>query len=375
MKKNNRYLFVLPTSSIGGAERVAMNLVLHLLEDKKNFVVILLLGGGSLGPWSMLEGSPNLTIEFFANIKERKGFLMGIQWAMHNKSSFDYAFSTHTHVNAFVALLRRIKLLKIRNHIARESTVIFDRFFGLKRILMKVLYSFYGNVDLVICQTNYMRKRFLAEVSSVDKFRVIQLSNPLNLKYIVSKVGQEKAPDIESTDNLTTIVQVGRLVDIKNHVLSLNALKLVAAKRKVKLLIVGDGPMKGALKELVDELKLTSSVTFVGQTSNPYSYMAIADIGILSSKKEGFPNVIIEMMAAGTKQIISSDCCDGLHDLPSVKIVRQFSAESFAAAILDSIESGADNRERYRIHSMERDVATFWEDVISHLDQAKLTNA
>ena len=240
---------------------------------------------------------------------------------------------------------------------------------------MKVLYSFYGNVDLVICQTNYMRKRFLAEVSSVDKFRVIQLSNPLNLKYIVSKVGQEKAPDIESTDNLTTIVQVGRLVDIKNHVLSLNALKLVAAKRKVKLLIVGDGPMKGALKELVDELKLTSSVTFVGQTSNPYSYMAIADIGILSSKKEGFPNVIIEMMAAGTKQIISSDCCDGLHDLPSVKIVRQFSAESFAAAILDSIESGADNRERYRMHSMERDVATFWEDVISHLDQAKLTNA
>ena len=103
MKNTSRYLFVLPTSSIGGAERVTMNLVLHLLSDKKNTVVVLLLGGDNLGSWDIAEDFPNLEVIFYSRCNERRGFLLAAGWALKCKYNFDLVFSTHTHVNAFLA--------------------------------------------------------------------------------------------------------------------------------------------------------------------------------------------------------------------------------------------------------------------------------
>ena len=64
------------------------------------------------------------------------------------------------------------------------------------------------------------------------------------------------------------------------------------------------------MKKFSNELGLNNKVLFLGFKDNPYKYMRIADVFVLSSKWEGFGNVIVEAMASGTP-VISTNCNSG----------------------------------------------------------------
>ena len=71
------------------------------------------------------------------------------------------------------------------------------------------------------------------------------------------------------------------------------------------LTLVGDGPLRSKLTQLVDELNLTHRVHFVGtvaQKSLPAFYNS-AEVLILASAREGMPNVVLESLACGTPVI------------------------------------------------------------------------
>jgi glycosyltransferase involved in cell wall biosynthesis len=104
------------------------------------------------------------------------------------------------------------------------------------------------------------------------------------------------------------LTAVGRLVPQKGFDLLLSAFAQLAARfPDWTLTIWGDGPERERLKQQRDGLGLGSRVTFAGISASPGRWIETADVFVLSSRYEGWGNVLMEAMAAGLP-VVSFDC-------------------------------------------------------------------
>lgn len=111
------------------------------------------------------------------------------------------------------------------------------------------------------------------------------------------------------------IITMGRFTAEKGHDLLLHAVKpLLFNNPDWGLEIIGDGPLKSTLLQLIQELGLEDKVLLHGQVSNPFGLLKGADIFVLPSRIEGFPNALLEAMAVGVA-CVSFDCPSGPSDL------------------------------------------------------------
>lgn len=107
------------------------------------------------------------------------------------------------------------------------------------------------------------------------------------------------------------ITGVGRLERQKGFDLLLQAFaRIAAAHPSWALRIVGDGQERAALTAQAHALGLADRVEFTGRVDNVFPWLAAADLFVLSSRFEGFPNVLGEAMAAG-RPVIAFDCPSG----------------------------------------------------------------
>lgn len=107
------------------------------------------------------------------------------------------------------------------------------------------------------------------------------------------------------------ILSVGGLAKNKGNDLVLKAFQKVHVSHpQWRLVIVGDGPERGALQALSTELGIDQWTEFVGRRRHVEQYMSTAGIFVLASRFEGFPNVLIEAMATGAP-VVSSNCPHG----------------------------------------------------------------
>jgi glycosyltransferase involved in cell wall biosynthesis len=136
------------------------------------------------------------------------------------------------------------------------------------------------------------------------------------------------------------LLAVGNLVALKRHNLMIEAL---AELPGVDLVIVGDGPERGAIERLARERKVTDRVRLLGrlpQNRLPEIYSA-ADLLLLVSTSEGWPNVLLESMACGTPVIVSD--IDGIADIVAApeagRILADVTPRRLAAAIRDLLSA------------------------------------
>ena len=109
-------------------------------------------------------------------------------------------------------------------------------------------------------------------------------------------------------------VTAGRLVEMKDHRNLLRAFARHVGQRPARLMLLGVGPMLDELRALAGSLGITEHVAFEGFVSNPLPYMREADAFVLSSRSEGFGNVLVEAMGCGTP-VVSTDCPHGPADI------------------------------------------------------------
>jgi glycosyltransferase involved in cell wall biosynthesis len=109
-------------------------------------------------------------------------------------------------------------------------------------------------------------------------------------------------------------VTAGRLVEMKDQRTMLRAFALHLQAHPARLIILGTGPMLDELQALTASLGIAEHVDFAGFVRNPLPYMRAADAFVLSSRSEGFGNVLVEAMGCGTP-VISTDCPYGPGDI------------------------------------------------------------
>jgi glycosyltransferase involved in cell wall biosynthesis len=114
-----------------------------------------------------------------------------------------------------------------------------------------------------------------------------------------------------------------------------------------RLLILGEGKERADLERLVARLSLAGRVDLPGFVPDPYPYLARARLLVLSSRREGLGNVVVEALAAGTP-VVATDCSQGLEVLaaqgvlpPLVPVGRP---TDLARAIRDALAQDPDPR-------------------------------
>jgi len=99
---------------------------------------------------------------------------------------------------------------------------------------------------------------------------------------------------------------VARLHPVKNHAVLIEAMEpLLADRPELHLLIIGEGPLRSDLEARVRSVGWTERIHFVGQQPQHPNPHGLLDVSVLCSRSEGFPNAVIEAMAAG-KPVIAT---------------------------------------------------------------------
>jgi glycosyltransferase involved in cell wall biosynthesis len=178
------------------------------------------------------------------------------------------------------------------------------------RVMRWLIGRFYAQADRVIAVSKAVQEG-LAEFH-VNEDQVHVVHNAVCLDTIRSLARQIPRGFPES--ELPTIISVGRHAPEKDQETLIRAFARLLKRVPARLVLVGQGPRRQNLEALVVELGIADAVLFAGWQENPFCWMARSDLFVLSSRFEGFGNVIVEAMACGLP-VISTDCQGGPREI------------------------------------------------------------
>jgi glycosyltransferase involved in cell wall biosynthesis len=312
--KKIKVAFLVPLMEMGGAERCVLNIIKGL--DKNKFEVSLVLAK-RVGPL-IKEIPPQTPVFDFKTTHVRNILLKLVKYLKQEKP--DIVLSAISHIN-FVSILA-IMLSGTKTKLVVTERTTFSRVSAtvpklshrlIARFVFPVLMKlFYLRADSIVGVSKGVARDLSKIIGESDKITFIY--NPLNIE-LISKLSEDlpEYPFIRDP-RIPVILAAGRLVRAKDYPTMIKAFSLVCKEKPSYLVILGVGEEKGNLEKLAGELGIESRVFLLGVKNNPYGYMADADVFVLSSTREGFPNVIVESMACGTP-VISTDCQSGPNEI------------------------------------------------------------
>lgn len=130
---------------------------------------------------------------------------------------------------------------------------------------------------------------------------------------------------------------VARLHAVKDHAGLLRAFALVRARQpRAYLVLLGDGAERAPLEALVKDLGLERAVYFAGEQRSGTNLHRGCDISVLASRSEGFPNTLVEAMAAGNPVVATAvgGCVDAVVNEETGLLVPPGRPDELAAALL-----------------------------------------
>ena len=177
-----------------------------------------------------------------------------------------------------------------------------------KRILLRRLHS--PLIDRYVTVSRDLR-RYLIERVRIDERRIVQIYNGVDTERFHPASASERASAIPlefaGGDNIL-IGTVGRLQPVKDQATFLRAFAEVLGRRpeyrrRLRAVVVGDGPQFGMLKALAESLGIAPVSWFVGASSSVPELLRSFDVFVLPSLNEGISNTILEAMATGVPVI------------------------------------------------------------------------
>jgi glycosyltransferase involved in cell wall biosynthesis len=202
----------------------------------------------------------------------------------------------------------------------------------------------YPRASAVVAQTDYVAE-WVSHFVRAQRIQVIP--NP------VFEIPRAKL-DVKLPDGAPLVVGVGRLVPVKGFDLLIDAFaEARAARTEWQLVIVGDGPDRSSLRERAHARGIGDAVHLVGRSAAVSEVMRRAELFVLSSRYEGFPNALIEAMAQELA-VISFSCSAGprriIRDGVDGVLVKPGDAAALATT-MGRIMDDPDLRRRLGVHA------------------------
>ena len=201
----------------------------------------------------------------------------------------------------------------------------------------------YGRAAAVIANSTDAAEE-LVRFGVAARDRIHYLPNPVDFARIESLAAAPCTHRwLQPGSDGFTLLTSGRLHAQKNQALLLSALAIARRQDpRLRLVVLGEGELLGALQAQARALGIEDAVDFAGYVDNPYPLVAAADAFVLPSSWEGFPNVMLEAMACRTP-VIATDCPGAgaqiLEGGACGVLVPMDDPEALARAILEQVHS------------------------------------
>ena len=320
MKK--KIIFLIPALKVGGAERV----FLHLLKgfDRERFKPILLLARRE--GLFLKEVPGDVPVHVFGASKSIVTYFNLIRFI--SKIRPDAIISTLGLILP-LAIIRFLLPGKIR-FVARETNMPSMKIFRyrLPAVYMKLYQMFFPKYDDIVCLSQAMKNDFVKFLGSgAENYEVI--NNPIDFKAIQKSMNHEKNPFDPGRFN---VIAVGRFIHQKGYDRLLEVIYRLRGEN-IHFTFIGEGRLHDYIIALSKTMGLSQQTSFVGFQSNPYPYMKFADLLILTSRYEGFPNVAIEANACGCP-VLAYKNLSGIEEI----IVEGFNGWTVTEDTIDAFE-------------------------------------
>lgn len=298
----------------GGAERVVSHLS-HILNGKYNVFVILYedtymeyrcagtIINMNLPTREGLLGKIGLLLARTRKLKEIEK-----QYKLECVISF---MESPNMVNLLDTSKKCKKIISIRNYTKSENNGS-----ALGLLVNIAMTNLYNRADKIIAVSKVIAES-LENDYKLDRDKIAVIYNPYNIADIRNKMKDENFEvDIEKyIKDKIVFISVGRFNYQKGFWHLIKSFSILHKQcPNSSLILVGEDYTEGAAEKLVRELHLEEVICFTGRVKNPYKYMNVSDVYVLSSLFEGFPNAMTEAMICGCA-VIATDCKSGPREI------------------------------------------------------------
>lgn len=293
--------------TMGGAERMMVNILNHFASKKQEVHLIIFKNIGTL----KAELNSNIVMHDLESSSVKKSMPKCLLKLREIQPTI--VFTGIGHVN--IALAPFIPLMKMflpqTRWVSRETNIVSMQNLGSKypKVFDWLYRNIYKNYDVIVAQSEDMQNDLKEHYPKAFQKSVV-INNPIDIEKVETLAKEQVESTFEA--EMIKLVSVGTLSLRKRQHLLLRCLAKLPSN--YSLTLVGSGNEALKLKELSRTLALENRVTFEGHKTNPYPYMKQADLFVLTSEHEGFPNVLLEANSLGTP-LVAFACPGGITEI------------------------------------------------------------
>ncbi len=309
MKK--KVLIILPDLRIGGAEKNSVLIANELY--KKKFEIIFVIKN-NINQYSDLLNSNikvySLEVKKLRNIIfplkkilniEKPNLIIASMWPLTSLTLLSLFMSG---LKSHLYFIEHVPLFTSRKYETNSSKIFM-------KLSINLTYNF---AKKIICVSRGIKDEILNET----------FINKKNFEVIYNPISQENINKIKNKNNwlyknTKKFLNIGSLKYAKNHELLIKSFSIMNTKIDSELIIIGEGPLYDKLNKLIDKLNLNLKIQIINYQNDISYFYKTADLFILTSRWEGFGNVIVESFTHGTP-VVSVDCPYG----PSEIITKEY---------------------------------------------------
>jgi glycosyltransferase involved in cell wall biosynthesis len=332
--RRRKICFVLPSLHGGGAERAAVNILNGLDPARWDRSMYLF---SREGPYlNALDGSIALASGSHAS---RTGRWLDLR-----------RFFRATRPELVVSFLSYFSVLSAARSARIGARVVFNQQTPMSAFLTDADYKWrrpwhrrsfeivtrlgYRFADLVVTTSKGVADDLIARFG-VPPERIRVVHNPVDLVAVVRATEEPIDPVYDALWIHPVVVAAGRLAHAKNYPLLIDAMAALRKRVPARLFILGQGELDAELRRQIERSGLGDAVVLCGFQQNPWKYIARADVFAMTSRYEGFGNVLVEAMACGVPVVATSS--PGTREIVSVGsnglLVDHHEPEAVAAAL------------------------------------------
>lgn len=300
MKK--KIIFFLQNFNVGGAEKNIINYANYLVSHNIDIYILVISDKG------ILKKKLHKKIKILRLKKKRLLFSTSKIINIINNIKPDYLFSSLLHISLLLSFLKRHKFINSKL-IIRPSNILFNKINSdnyLKKYILNFItknYLKYGDLYLSISEEIFKTLRSL----NIKNKKIIRIDNAIIDSNFYKKSKETlRNKKFQKSD---FILSIGRLTEQKNHLMLIKAFSLIKKqyKKKIFLIIIGEGSLKKKLSTEIKKRNIQDSVFILNNKLNVTNFINQSKLFVQTSLWEGQPNVLLEAIILN-KQVIATKC-------------------------------------------------------------------